>query len=124
MTEAIRRQMEAEDHPPRGVLFSSPSKRQRTQTTPKKSQHAAIRKVRPIAPQKQHGAAPQTASESATGTAQAPQADPRQLDKQEEKARLVAELRKLREEVHEFEHYARMYTSEKVDAPDDLKPVM
>jgi hypothetical protein len=134
--ELVRRQMEAEDHPPRGVLFSSPSKRRRTQTTPKKSQQKPVQRThhqefdlpqnhdQPQEPEILPDVAQQANIVPVIKPASTAQPDAKQLVKQEEKARLEIELQKLREEVKHFERYAQLYTSRQADAPEDIRPLM
>jgi hypothetical protein len=123
--EAIRRQLIAEDHPPRGILFSSPSKRRRaTQTTPKKSRLEVIRRSPPVAPQKPPDGILEIIPEPVIDRIVATQPEPQQLAKQEEKARLEAKLRKLQEEVDHFERFAQAYTSQETDPPADIMSLM
>jgi hypothetical protein len=97
--EALRRQIEVEDAPPRGILFSSPSKRPRNrnrfkepvpvpdvQATVTISNSAREEDPQPKQPIRQN----------------APK-DPELVAKEEEKAKLQKELDQLREEVGRYE---------------------
>lgn len=122
--EQIRRQLEAQDHPPRGVLFSSPSKRRRTQTVPKKVIEVPVPQPQPQISEKSPVEAPQTKDTSAPPSRTAEQADPNLQAKQEEKSQLESELRRLGEEVDDLESYAQAYTSAASNAPEDIGPIM
>jgi len=128
--EAIRRQLEAEDHPRRGVLFSSPSKRKKSQGTPKKNRRRSDDQptVRPS-----DAASPQQDAEEPVVENQPRDAgvlpekrvsppprapDPLILAKREEKAKLERELRALQDEIKQFEHIARVFTNNEDEATD------
>jgi hypothetical protein len=129
--EEVRRQLEAEDHPRRGVLFSSPSKR-RVGGSPRKKRSEAVVVVENVAPTvpKMVEAAVLPAEEAEVPPVEPPQTpvlpveppqtpvpveappappDPTVLAKREEKARLEKELQEMRDEMKTFERLTGVY---------------
>ncbi|KIW08103.1 uncharacterized protein PV09_01041 [Verruconis gallopava] len=126
--EAIRRQFEAEDHPPRGVLFSSPRKRkavQGTRKSPRKSSLSSGGRGGPDGSQKPQIQEPEGTTKSEnTQTRHVEEPDPRLLARQETKTRLDAELRRLKEEVEKFEYFAKLYTEKNEDDLENMESVI
>lgn len=117
--EALRKQLEADDHPPRGVLFSSPSKRRRKPPRPQEA----------VPERRERNATGKSIAVSAPGEPVVEVAvpvmiqDPSLLAKQEEKAKLEAELGVLEKEVAQYERYAQLFSSEK-EVTEDLTPLL
>lgn len=119
--DAIRRRLEAEDHPRRGVLFSSPSKKKRkSQMTSKKQILPAVAKSRaePISELIKVAETVPAEIESEPelrveeSTAHPPLPDPSILARREEKSRLEKELQELQKQVTRFEDVAQAYVDD------------
>ena len=129
--EAIRRQLEAEDHPRRGVLYSSPSKKRRSLGSPKKRKsqpEVVVVEARPEIVEKPTAAhdeerIPETAPE-ASKVVQPTAPDPQLLAKREEKAKLDKELRQLYKEIDSLEGLAHAYSEAHGDDGQDFNAAM
>jgi hypothetical protein len=123
--EAIRRRLETEDHPRRGVLFSSPSKKKRkSQITPKERivPPVAKRRTEPVTePEKAAETVlaeiePEPEVRAEQPSARPPMPDASVLAKREEKARLEKELRELQAQISRFDGVARAYVDDRDNA--------
>ncbi|KAF2429208.1 hypothetical protein EJ08DRAFT_680164 [Tothia fuscella] len=104
--EAVRRQLDVEDTPPRGILFSSPSKRRKRKSPLKKN----------VLPQREEDASAaaevvvsdsikESQTQLKSQMKRLPPKDPETIVKEEEKARLEQELEELQKEIRRYERY-------------------
>jgi hypothetical protein len=110
--EALRQQLEVEDTPPRGILFSSPSKRQKKRRNRFKEPVTVSDEVTADATRVEEPQAPQ--APQAVRQMPAP-VDSELVAKEEEKARLQKELESLRDEVVRYNRILKDLDSDNRD---------